>query len=73
MWDIQLFKLNYDQQEVDAVSNVVSGGWLTMGERINDFEVGFASFLGEDVFCSAVSNGTAALHLALLALDIGIL
>jgi dTDP-4-amino-4,6-dideoxygalactose transaminase len=70
MWDIQLFKLNYDQKEVDAVSNVVSGGWLTMGERINDFEVGFANFLGEGTFCSAVSNGTAALHLALLALDI---
>ena len=28
MWDIQLFKLNFDDLEVKAVSDVVSGGWL---------------------------------------------
>jgi dTDP-4-amino-4,6-dideoxygalactose transaminase len=71
MWDIQLFKLNFDRREVDAVSRVVSGGWLSMGEEISSFETKFASFLGESVFCKAVSNGTAALHMALLALEVG--
>ena len=71
MWAIQLFKLNFDRREVDAVSKVVSGGWLSMGEEISSFETNFASFLGESVFCKAVSNGTAALHMALLALEVG--
>lgn len=70
MWDIQLFKLNYDHLETKAVSEVVSGGWLSMGENILSFEGRFGSFLGDDVHCKAVANGTAALHMALLALDV---
>lgn len=72
IWDIQLFKLNFDEKELNAVSNVVSSGWLTMGEETNKFESNFESFLGSDVLCSAVSNCTAALHMALLALDVGV-
>ncbi|MDC3401439.1 DegT/DnrJ/EryC1/StrS aminotransferase family protein [Alphaproteobacteria bacterium] len=71
MWKIQLFKLNFDDQEVKAVSDVVAGGWLSMGEETISFEESFGSFLGKDVYCKAVSNGTAALHMALLALDVG--
>ncbi|MDA9956692.1 DegT/DnrJ/EryC1/StrS family aminotransferase [Gammaproteobacteria bacterium] len=71
MWDIQLFKLNFDQREVEAAASVISGGWLSMGEEINKFETAFGSFLGDEVYCKAVSNGTAALHMALLALDVG--
>lgn len=71
MWNIQLFKLNFDQREIEAASSVVASGWLSMGERINKFETDFGSFLGGGTHCKAVSNGTAALHMALLALDIG--
>jgi dTDP-4-amino-4,6-dideoxygalactose transaminase len=71
MWDIQLFKLNFDQREVDAAAAVVSGGWLSMGEKTKKFETDFGTFLGEGTLCKAVSNGTAALHIALLALDVG--
>ena len=71
MWDIQLFKLNFDNLEVEAVSNVVAGGWLSMGQEIIDFEENFGNFLGEGAHCKAVSNGTAALHMALLALEVG--
>ena len=70
MWDIQLFKLNFDEREAEAASSVVNSGWLSMGDRINKFEKEFESFLGEGTHCKAVSNGTAALHMALLALDI---
>jgi dTDP-4-amino-4,6-dideoxygalactose transaminase len=72
MWNIQLFKLNFDHREVDAVANVVAGGWLSMGEKTSAFECEFGRFLGDDALCTAVSNGTAALHMALLALDIGV-
>lgn len=70
MWDIQLFKLNFDDQEAKAASDVVSGGWLSMGEKIIEFENSFANLLGQNVFCSGVTNCTAALHLSLLALEV---
>lgn len=70
MWKVQLFKLNYDNKEIEAVTGVLESAWITMGQKTRDFESGFSSFLGYDSKCLAVSNGTAALHLALLALDI---
>ena len=54
-----------------AATKVVSNGWLSMGEETKNFEERFGDFLGKDVYCKAVSNGTAALHMALLALDVG--
>jgi len=71
VWDIQLFKLNFDEREVSAVADVVAGGWLSMGEKTAEFEKKFEDFLGDASLCKAVSNGTAALHMALLALDVG--
>mgnify|MGYP001211065339 CR=1 FL=1 len=70
MWDIQLFKLNFDDREVKAVSEVVEDGWLTMGEKTSEFEEKFSLFLGSETYCAAVANCTAALHMSLLALDI---
>ena len=69
-WKIQLFKLNFDEQETKAVADVVSNGWLSMGDKIVEFEDSFAKLLGDNVFCSGVTNCTAALHLSLLALDV---
>lgn len=71
MWKVQLFKLNFDNRERDAVASVVEGGWLTMGEQIAGFESAFSAFLGDSAGCLAVANGTAALHMALLALGVG--
>jgi dTDP-4-amino-4,6-dideoxygalactose transaminase len=71
MWKIQLFKLNFDHREHDAVLAAVDSGWLTMGERIQAFEAAFGEYLGHGAHCTAVANGTAALHMALLALDVG--
>ncbi len=70
MWKVQLFKLNYDERELAAVTEVVKSGWITMGEKTKEFEARFADFLG-GVSAVAVTNGTAALHLALLALGVG--
>jgi dTDP-4-amino-4,6-dideoxygalactose transaminase len=42
-----------------------------MGERIKSFESEFSHLLGENINCSAVSNGTASLHMGLLALNVG--
>jgi dTDP-4-amino-4,6-dideoxygalactose transaminase len=71
MWRIQLFKLNYDERERDAVNSVLESGWLSMGPRTAAFEADFGKFLGENTKCLAVANATAALHMAMIALDIG--
>ena len=70
MWDIQLFKLNYNQHEKKAVQAVLDSGWITMGENIANFEKKFGFMLGKNILCSAVSSGTAAMHLAFMALGI---
>lgn len=68
MWKVQLFKLNYDQREIDAAMNVVASGWLTMGDKVIEFEKQFSELLGGGgIHCLAVSNCTAALHMAVLA------
>ena len=38
-WKIQLFKLNYNELEKKAVSDVLDSGWITMGENIINFEI----------------------------------
>ncbi|MFT3800678.1 MAG: DegT/DnrJ/EryC1/StrS family aminotransferase [Burkholderiaceae bacterium] len=72
MWKVQLFKLNYDDREIKAAAGVVESGWLTMGEKVIEFEQAFARLLGGgDVQCLAVTNCTAALHMAVLAAGVG--
>jgi dTDP-4-amino-4,6-dideoxygalactose transaminase len=69
MWKVQLFKLNYNERESQAVKDVVDGGWITMGEKTKEFENAF-SMAHDDVLSTAVSSATAALHMSLLALGV---
>ncbi|MDR2543878.1 MAG: DegT/DnrJ/EryC1/StrS family aminotransferase [Treponema sp.] len=71
MWQVQLHKIGYDEKEYNAVKEVLDSGWLTLGEKTLTFESAFCDLLGYDTKCLAVSNGTAALHMALLAGCIG--
>ncbi|CAM5242621.1 MULTISPECIES: DegT/DnrJ/EryC1/StrS family aminotransferase [Streptomyces] len=57
-------------QEIAAVTDVLSSGWLSAGPVTRDFERRFAAAL-DAPDAVAVSSGTAALHLALSALGIG--
>ncbi|MBU4224664.1 MAG: DegT/DnrJ/EryC1/StrS family aminotransferase [Chloroflexi bacterium] len=57
--------------ELAYVNDCVRSGWVSsLGKYIPEFEQGFADFCGVR-HGIAVSNGTAALHLALVALGIG--
>ena len=69
-WQIPLFDPDLDEREATAVADVVRSKWLTMGDRTSDFEARFAQYCGAR-HAIAMSNCTAALHLALNALGVG--
>lgn len=55
--------------EVAAAERAILSGWVTQGPEVAAFEREFASFVGAPHAC-AVSSGTTALHLALLAVGV---
>ena len=61
---------NLDEADIQAVVDVLRSDWLTTGPLIGEFESAFANFCGVQ-HAVAFSNGTAALHAAMFALDIG--
>lgn len=70
-WKVPFADLRLGEEEKAAVMAVLDSNWLTMGPRIQEFEAAFAEALGGGVHAVAVTNATAALHLAMAALDIG--
>jgi dTDP-4-amino-4,6-dideoxygalactose transaminase len=58
------------EEEVKAVAEVIKSGHIAEGEVVARFEKTFAGKMGVQ-HAVAVSSGTAALHLALLAIGIG--
>lgn len=59
-----------DAADVSAVVDVLHSDWLTQGPSIREFETAVAEYCGAK-FAVAVSNATAALHLACRALSLG--
>jgi perosamine synthetase len=57
-------------EEAAAAAEVLESGRLTMGPKVEEFEAELARACGVE-HVAVVSSGTAALHLALLALGIG--
>ena len=60
---------NITQEDIAAVVETLQSDYLTQGPCIREFENDFAHYCHAD-YCVLVSNGTAALHLAALALDV---
>ncbi len=59
-----------DDDDIAAVVEVLRSDWLTTGPKVEEFEAAFAAQTGASE-AVAVSSGTAALHLAIAALDLG--
>jgi dTDP-4-amino-4,6-dideoxygalactose transaminase len=67
---IPLFDLNFGPEEEAAVLRTLQSKWISMGPNCQQLESEFAAMLGGGQTL-AVTNCTAALHLALMVLDIG--
>ncbi len=62
-WKVPLADVTLGPEEIEAVTEVLRSGWLSMGPKTEEFEHRFREYLGiKHAF--AVANGTAALHLA---------
>jgi len=59
-----------DEDDIAAVAAVLRGDWLTTGPAVKGFEASLSAKIG-NTHAIAVSSGTAALHIAALALDLG--
>jgi UDP-4-amino-4,6-dideoxy-N-acetyl-beta-L-altrosamine transaminase len=58
-----------DESDIDAVVQVLRGDWLTTGPAVKRFEQVLAQRVGAQ-YAISCNSGTAALHLACLALDL---
>ncbi len=59
-----------DEEDLKSVLEVLQSDWITQGPKIQEFENAVASYCGAK-YAVAVSNGTAALHIACLAAGFG--
>ncbi len=62
-------KQDIQQDDIDAVISALTSDFLTQGPRILEFEKAFAAYTGAK-YAVAVANGTAALHLSAMVLNV---
>ncbi|MGH9686309.1 MAG: DegT/DnrJ/EryC1/StrS family aminotransferase [Candidatus Acidiferrales bacterium] len=67
---IPLSRPDVDERDIEAVTQCLRSGRLSLGPLLEEFESKFAAFIGTR-YAVATSSGTAALHLCVKALGIG--
>jgi dTDP-4-amino-4,6-dideoxygalactose transaminase len=68
-WRVPLSDIDFDHEEEAAVTSVLRSRWLSMGSVTRQLEQEFEAFTGAR-HAIAVTNATAALHLACLAVGV---
>jgi len=66
---IPVFRPSYGEEGFQAVREVMESGWVGLGPKTAEFEQQFAKYLGV-THAIALTSGTAALHLAMLAANV---
>lgn len=61
---------NIDEDDINAVVEVLKSDYVTTGPKVNEFEKKVAEYCGAK-YAVAIANGTAALHAACIAAGIG--
>ncbi len=69
-WKIPLFDTNFGPEELEAVQRPIRAGWVTMGDEVRAAEDELGRLVGAR-HTFAVTNGTAALHMACAAVGLG--
>ncbi|MFC1590913.1 UDP-4-amino-4,6-dideoxy-N-acetyl-beta-L-altrosamine transaminase [Thermodesulfobacteriota bacterium] len=59
-----------DDDDIQAVIDVLRSDWITTGPSVEQFETVFSEFVGAK-YAVAVNSGTAALHAAMFSLGVG--
>lgn len=67
---IPIAKPYLTEDEAQSAYNVILSGWVTQGPKVEEFEKNFCEYTGAK-YAVALSNGTTALHLAMIAAGIG--
>ncbi len=71
-WRVPFFDTKFGAEEEEAILRPLRAGWLTMGEEVIQLEAGgWGRRAARRAYAIAVTNCTAALHLASVALGIG--
>lgn len=68
-WRIPLSDIDFGNEEISSVEDVLKSRWLSMGRVTQNFESAFASYIGAK-YALAVTNATAALHMACMAVGL---
>ncbi len=70
-YKIPLFDLNFDQKEINAVAETITSNWISTGPKCGELEQIFIDNFRAR-YAISVSSCTSALHLALMAMNIGV-
>ncbi|MCA9459968.1 MAG: aminotransferase class I/II-fold pyridoxal phosphate-dependent enzyme, partial [Nanoarchaeota archaeon] len=62
-------KQKITDDDISEIISVLKSDYLTQGPKVQEFENSFSEYIGAK-YSVAVSNGTAALHLSILSLDL---
>ncbi|MCK8603261.1 DegT/DnrJ/EryC1/StrS family aminotransferase [Desulfoferrobacter suflitae] len=68
---VEFYRHALGEEEKKSVVECLGGLFLTSGAYVSEFEGRFADYFGPSRWCIALNSCTAALHLSLLALNIG--
>ncbi len=66
---IPVYQPYHDEKEIKYLKKVIESGWWGMGPKTTEFESKFAAYVGTR-YALGLNSATAALHLALLCIDI---
>lgn len=66
---IPIANLDIRAEEIEAVVQTLTSGWVTQGRKVEEFEKSFARYCGVK-YGIAANSGTAALHIALASIGI---
>lgn len=68
---IPFYRPEINDEDIDRVVSALKSGWLSKGPKVIEFEENLKEYLNTEHVVSC-NSGTAALHLALLSLGVGL-